>query len=232
MERLSEAEWKILHVCWRLNRASAQDVLAELRQTKSVGLRTVQAQLARIATKGYLDVDTSMARHYFEPMVSREKALRSATRQFLSDVIGPAREGLEIVAREIESRGDFPSPPASGVESEPADPLEIFGKGARLLRAVRQSTAATLPSASREQFANDLEEALLTLSGVIHEFEPEAGQQTCAESRRLLARATGRLLLGAGIPPRKPALDWLETIETELIPALVKLEGWSYRRPV
>ena len=43
----------------------------------------------------------------------------------------------------------------------------------------------------------------------------------------MFARATGRLLINAGIPPRKPALDWLETIEDELIPELLRLEGRS-----
>ncbi len=223
MERLSAAEWKILHVCWRLKRASARDVTAELRQTKSVGLRTVQAQLARIAAKGYLDADTSLPTHYFEPVVDRDKALRGATRQFLAEVLDPDGKGVEVVARELEKRGGGRRPPPAAAGA--SDPLEIFSKGVRLLRSVRQSTVATLPTASREQFADDLEEALLTLSGVIHELDLEVARRTCGESRRLFARATGRLLIGAGIPPRKPAVDWLEVIEAELIPELLRLEA-------
>ncbi len=231
MEQLSEVEWKILHICWRLKRASANEVLAELRAARSIAPRTVQAQLARIARKGYLEIDTTMQTHYFEPTVSRERVLRSAIRQFLSDVVGSAREDLELVSQEVERLGGVWKKLPVAADEEGQNALEIFGAGAKLLRSVRQSTTAALPETSRKQFAKDLEEALLVLSGAIHEFEPDAARLTCRESRRLVALAMGRLLLDAGIPPRRPALDWLETIETELMPALMKLEGWSYRRP-
>ncbi len=227
MEQLSEAEWKVLHVCWRLKRASTKEVHAELG---SIAPRTVKAQLARIARKGYLEIDTTMPTHYFEPTISRERVLRGAIRRFLSDVVGSAREDLELVAQEVERLGGvWKEPPASDQEGKNA--LEIFGTGARLLHSVRKSTTAELPKTTREQFAKDLEKGLLVLSGAIHEYEPDAARLTCKESRRLLAMAMGRLLLDAGIPPRGPALGWLESIETELMPALMKLEGWQYRQP-
>ncbi len=231
MEQLSEAEWKVLRICWRLKRASANEVLAELRPTKPISRRTVQARLARIAGKGYLEIDASMPTHYYEPTVSRERVLRGAIRKFLLNVVGAAREDLELVVREVESLSGVWHKQQVADEEEGKNALEIFDTGARLLRAVRQTTTAALPETTREQFAKDLENALLSLAGAIHEFDPDAARSTTRESRRLLATAMGRLLLNAGIPPRRPALDWLEKIESELMPALMKLEGWRYRPP-
>ncbi len=129
MERLSEAEWKILHVCWRLQRASAREVLAELRQTKSVALRTLQGQYEEAETLLDLTLAGRKRKLGDDPGVPDE---RERTR-----AVGRRRTGADDHAEVVRTVGTGMWP---GADRGQVDPTAGLGPGVRAADAAEAAT--------------------------------------------------------------------------------------------
>jgi len=89
---LAPGEWALLACVWDLGYANAIEVCAKLQERglRDFGPSTTGVLLARIARKGYLEVETkrqSRGRplHYYRPLVSRETALEWQLERFFRD---------------------------------------------------------------------------------------------------------------------------------------------------
>lgn len=78
--RLSDAEWTIMRVLWTRPPASARDVLETIGPGESWAYSTVKTMLARLAEKGAVRVRMRGNTSLYAPILSREKARRSAVR--------------------------------------------------------------------------------------------------------------------------------------------------------
>lgn len=91
---ISDAEWQVMQVVWRLGQASAAEVIAELAGQRW-SHRTIRTMLARLAEKEALAVIVDGHRYQYRPLVTREKCVRAESRSFLKKVFrGNAAELL------------------------------------------------------------------------------------------------------------------------------------------
>ena len=76
--KLSEAEWKVMRCVWKRFPASARDVLEELAAETGWAYTTVKTIMSRLAEKNVLKVCMRGNTSFYEPMISRQEARRSA----------------------------------------------------------------------------------------------------------------------------------------------------------
>lgn len=82
---LSKTEWLIMHLCWRLGRATARQVHEQSDGTRDY--RTVKTLLDRIASKGYLEVQKRGRLSLYRPVISRRSAASQAVGDFIENVL-------------------------------------------------------------------------------------------------------------------------------------------------
>ena len=89
---ISDAEWQVMQVLWRLCESDRQgttaaEVIAELSGT-SWSHRTIRTLLARLADKGAVAATPHGNRYLYRPLVTRQKCVRAEGRWFLQKVFG------------------------------------------------------------------------------------------------------------------------------------------------
>jgi BlaI family penicillinase repressor len=100
---ISDAEWQVMQVIWRLGKATAADVIAELAASRDWSHRTVRTLLGRLVEKGALAAADDGNRYLFRPLVSRQKCIRAESRSFLKKVFaGDAAELLVHFAQDAQ----------------------------------------------------------------------------------------------------------------------------------
>jgi BlaI family penicillinase repressor len=107
---ISDAEWQIMQVIWRLERATAAEVIAELAASMNWSHRTIRTLLGRLLEKQVVAAEADGNRYIYHPLVSRQKCIRSESRSFLKKVFaGNAAEllvhfvqGAKITPQQIE----------------------------------------------------------------------------------------------------------------------------------
>ncbi|HTU24392.1 MAG TPA: BlaI/MecI/CopY family transcriptional regulator, partial [Pirellulales bacterium] len=72
---ISDAEWQVMQVVWRLGRAPAAAVIADLSDSTAWSHRTIRTLLARLVEKGVLAATSEGNRHIYRPLVSRQKCV-------------------------------------------------------------------------------------------------------------------------------------------------------------
>jgi predicted transcriptional regulator len=101
---LPPGEWAIFVCVWELGYANAGEVSAQLRdrRLKDFAPSTAGVLLARLANKGYLEIETkrqSRGRplHYYRPLVSRDTALEWQLQHFFRDHLLTCKD-VELVS--------------------------------------------------------------------------------------------------------------------------------------
>ncbi|MCL2119382.1 MAG: BlaI/MecI/CopY family transcriptional regulator [Planctomycetaceae bacterium] len=90
--RISDAEWKVMHVVWKLGRVTGNDVIAEVTPDTGWSPNTVRTLLTRLADKGILHAGKQQGqkREYpmmvYTPRVSREVCIAAHGQSFLERV--------------------------------------------------------------------------------------------------------------------------------------------------
>ena len=99
--KISDAEWKVMHVVWKLGRVTGNEVIAEVAPDTGWSPNTVRTLLTRLADKGVLHAEKHRGpkREYpmmvYTPLVSREACIASHGQSFLERVFdGDASELL------------------------------------------------------------------------------------------------------------------------------------------
>lgn len=99
VHKISDAEWKVMHVLWKLKRATGNQVIAKLAYQTDWHPRTVRTLLRRLAEKGILRVEKVRGKKQeyvsslYTPLYSREECALAHSESFLERVFnGNARE--------------------------------------------------------------------------------------------------------------------------------------------
>lgn len=74
---LGPLETEVMETVWKLGDTTVRDVHAELSKRRDIAYTTVMTTMARLASKGLLDRDTSGLAHRYRPSLSREEYARS-----------------------------------------------------------------------------------------------------------------------------------------------------------
>ena len=91
--KISDAEWKIMHVVWELGEVSGNDVIERVVPETEWNPQTVRTLLTRLVEKKILASEKRKGIVYYTPLVSREESLRVHGQSFLERVFaGNAKE--------------------------------------------------------------------------------------------------------------------------------------------
>ena len=100
---ISDAEWQVMQVVWRLGKATAAEVIAELAESMDWSHRTIRTLLGRLVEKEVLATADDGNRYIYRPLVSRQKCIRAEGRSFLDKVFtGNAAELLVHFAQDAQ----------------------------------------------------------------------------------------------------------------------------------
>ena len=80
---LTDAESELMAVLWRLRRASVNDVVTALNETRAVTYSTVQTMLRILETKGYLTHEKVARAFVYTPVIDERQARRRALRHLV-----------------------------------------------------------------------------------------------------------------------------------------------------
>ena len=100
---ISDAEWQVMQVIWRMGKATAAEVIADLAESRDWSHRTVRTLLGRLVEKGVLKAADDGNRYIYRPLLTRQKCIRAESRSFLQKVFaGNTAELLVHFAQKAE----------------------------------------------------------------------------------------------------------------------------------
>ncbi len=91
-EKITDAEWKLMHVLWNRGRSSTNEIVAEIVPETGWSPNTVRTLLSRLSEKGVLHVEKDRGKDrdyplcFYTPLSSREECEAVHGRSFLERV--------------------------------------------------------------------------------------------------------------------------------------------------
>jgi len=82
--RLTEAEWQIMNALWEDHPATARQISGRLPAGVKWAYTTIKTMLTRLAEKKAVSEAKKGNTSYYEPLISRNKARRSALRSLVN----------------------------------------------------------------------------------------------------------------------------------------------------
>src|SRR5258706_8950732 len=84
--RISDAEWTVMKVVWRLEAATAREIVQNLSGTADWKPKTIHTLITRLARKGAVSMEKAGREYVFKPRVSERSCRLAASRAFLARV--------------------------------------------------------------------------------------------------------------------------------------------------
>lgn len=84
--RISEAEWTVMKAVWRLEAATAKEIVESLKGMADWKPKTIHTLITRLTRKGALSADKIGREFVFKPLVSERSCRLAASRSFLARV--------------------------------------------------------------------------------------------------------------------------------------------------
>ena len=106
--RLTDAEWTLMNALWDQSLATAREIGERLPEENNWAYTTIKTMLSRLVAKGAIEERKRGNTSLYEPLVSRERARRSALRLLVERAFGGAVEPLvhHLVEERTLSRRD------------------------------------------------------------------------------------------------------------------------------
>ena len=106
--RLTDAEWTLMNALWEQSPATAREIGERLPEEVSWAYTTIKTMLSRLVVKGAIEERKRGNTSLYVPVVTREKARRSALRSLVERAFGGAVEPLvhHLVEERTLSRRD------------------------------------------------------------------------------------------------------------------------------
>lgn len=98
--KISEAEWEVMLVVWKLRKVSAAEVIEQLESATGWNHRTIRTLLARLVKKGALHVVEDGHRNLYRPAVTKKRCVREAGQSFLERIF--AGDPAELLVHFVE----------------------------------------------------------------------------------------------------------------------------------
>ena len=86
--RFTEAEWMLMNALWGEHPATARELAERLPETVEWAYTTIKTMLSRLVSKGAIEERKRGNTSLYEPVVTREKARRSALRSLVQRALG------------------------------------------------------------------------------------------------------------------------------------------------
>jgi len=85
---MSRAEFEIMDVLWRMERATVKEIQAELGDKRKLAYSTVSTLLGRLRDKGYVEATEKNFAYQFRPKVKREQVIRRKLDELVNRILG------------------------------------------------------------------------------------------------------------------------------------------------
>jgi BlaI family penicillinase repressor len=92
--RISEAEWKIMKICWATSPVSAQEIIKLAGVQDEWHPKTVKTMLNRLVKKGALGFKKEGRAYLYEPLVAERDCVTAESKSFLERVFGGSLQPL------------------------------------------------------------------------------------------------------------------------------------------
>ena len=92
--KLTESEWQIMNALWQQHPATARELAERLPEGVKWAYTTIKTMLTRLVVKKAVSERKRANTSLYEPLVSREKARRSAVRSLLDQAFEGAVEPM------------------------------------------------------------------------------------------------------------------------------------------
>lgn len=86
-ESLTQAEWKVMKIVWRLERCAARDVYETAGAAHDMSVSTVKTHLRRLVDKGHLQTTRIGNSFLYEPTTSALRSLCDAADKLLDNTL-------------------------------------------------------------------------------------------------------------------------------------------------
>lgn len=107
---LGPLETEVMEAVWRLGETTVRDVHAELAKGRIIAYTTVMTTMARLASKGLLDRDTSGLAHRYRPSLTREDYARSTVTSVVDWLVDSFPEpAMSYFVKVIDDGTDAPA---------------------------------------------------------------------------------------------------------------------------
>jgi predicted transcriptional regulator len=104
-KHLSPSEWRIMQVCWKLQRPTIRDILEEISARPPVMSYTmVHMLLKRMLEKRYVTLEQERGINYYTAAVDREKTVRAAAEEFVEVILAGESANLAILSGVLADR--------------------------------------------------------------------------------------------------------------------------------
>jgi BlaI family penicillinase repressor len=92
--KLSKSEWQIMNALWRRHPATARELIEYLPKDVQWAYTTIKTMLTRLVAKNAVSERKRGNTSVYEPLISRQKARRSALRSLLNQAFDGTVEPL------------------------------------------------------------------------------------------------------------------------------------------
>jgi len=92
--RLSNTEWQIMNALWKRNPATAREIIEQIPGEVEWAYTTVKTMLTRLVAKEAVSEHKRGNTSFYEPLIEREQAQRSAVTVFFNKVLDGAVEPI------------------------------------------------------------------------------------------------------------------------------------------
>ena len=86
--KISESEWRVCKVLWRMSPLTANEIVAQLEDSSHWSPRTIKTMLNRLIKKQALGYKSIGREYHYFPLISEEECVASHTRSFVERVFG------------------------------------------------------------------------------------------------------------------------------------------------
>ncbi|HEX8296064.1 MAG TPA: BlaI/MecI/CopY family transcriptional regulator [Chthoniobacteraceae bacterium] len=90
LPHISQSEWSVASVVWAQERLTAAEIAEQLPKTVRWKLKTVNTFLARLVSKGVLEVERDGRAFRYRALIPRERCVRAESDSFLRRVFAGA----------------------------------------------------------------------------------------------------------------------------------------------
>ena len=105
-QQLSPTEWDIMHVLWRVKKATVNEMAEYLSDSKTWHPKTIRTMLSRLVKKGVITQVSESGIYTYIPLLAKEACIGEASSQFINRVFDGAL--APMVAHFVQQRSLTP----------------------------------------------------------------------------------------------------------------------------
>ena len=84
--KISDAEWEIMKLIWRVNPVTSEEIILSLSDKTNWSAQTIKTFINRLLKKGVIDFKKSGRSYIYYPLISEKDCIKAESKSFLEKV--------------------------------------------------------------------------------------------------------------------------------------------------